>query len=411
MAFLLDALAAILDNGAAKKKEAAQAALTAKSLATQKAGFDTRLAQSNTSDANILDTLRKEHGDSSKLASDTFNTDLGLSKDNFDQQHTTASKAFSDQIDQLGGLMTAQRAARLKQQDASLAERDRQTGFQSSADALAKALPGKIGADAQSAGMTAALARREALLGKTTTPAPSPDGLGFGGNDDPLVAAAYKAQAERGSAQGREQNSAAAKLAAYADAFSGANRDMGTFADKLGGLTTQAELSRSALPDELATGNLDKSQAQARYDFASQLTGNVASQKEAATGARASGMTGATDAYGAGIGGANNNYYGTKLSGLNDFITALNTNSDNAENRSVALNNGQAAAMTASDPMATLLKWGSKLADDAGAAMMGRPSSTPAPSDIVNRPYVPVQPTRALPSDFSNAAPSFPGFH
>src|SRR5690349_19867552 len=138
-------LTAILDSGAAKKENRLKQGLLDKGAALSRDEFNRRMADLTGSDTRLLDLARQQYGDESGNEDRTFADLLDNAHAGFDEQSTISDEtanerlgieksAFDQQMEALGGLITAQRGARLKMQEAQQAELARQRAFQGQAD-------------------------------------------------------------------------------------------------------------------------------------------------------------------------------------------------------------------------------------------------------------------------------------
>lgn len=296
----IDALGA----SSANKK---QAKLINKNTALSRAEFDKRDAVVQDSDRWMSEIARQEAERAGTNSDETFAYLLGQNRSGFDEQQGLTRKALETQSGAFGGLVTASRAARLRQIEASNAERDRQLAFQGQADDLAAVLPGNIGFDAQQTGRADSMALRGALITAATGAGPATPS--FGG-DDARLSGAYAGAAEGGRSEGIGDSLRSANLSSYQDAFKGSEADLARFGTDIGQLTTKAAISRSALPAELQEGAIARRIAEDGYkgtvDYANterDLTSDSLSRFRGAN-------TQSRSDYSSGLQDALNNYFG-----------------------------------------------------------------------------------------------------
>jgi hypothetical protein len=326
-----------LDSMAKKKANKKQAKLIDKNTALMGQEFDKRDLIARQSDDRISNLVNREYGDQSKLADSTFSYLLGQNQTGFDEQQTIAKKAFDEQMGAFGGLMTAKRASRLEQIDASERERARQQAFQSQADDLAAALPGQIGFDSQQEGRANAFADRSAFINKNTTaPAEAPSFA-----RDPRLAGAYAGANQAGVQSGVGDALHSATLSSYRDAYQGSERDLADFASAIDTLTNKAEISRSALPAELAVGGAKAKNAQDTYDATIDFSkGNAERTADTAKNYRDA-LTASKQQNSDALAQAFDNYFGRQYSTENNLVGNLLDASLNKQNQIVGIRNQQ----------------------------------------------------------------------
>ena len=365
-------ITALLDSGAAKKENRLKQGLLDKGATISREAFDSRMKDIRLSDARLLELARRGYTDTAANEDQTFADLLTMSREGFDEdlaitdetatnRLNTQKTAFDQQMEALGGLVTAQRGARLKMQEARTAEVERQKGFQAEADGLAEALPGEIGYGAQETARGAAFADRLALIQDSISNVTGPAwATGADG-------AAYTANAQRGRDVAVGDASAAARVSAYSDAYQGSERRMGRFADDLGELTAKAQLSRSALPAELGVGKLEGEQAKERADFGVALAremGDRRDQIEADRGAGRSRVsrnftgarTGARRGYGDNRGRTLDRYFDAQTGAETDFISGLSEASRSLESRLLGYNNFKMGNTRVTSPLANTIR-------------------------------------------------------
>jgi len=376
----------LLEGGAAKKENRLKQGLLDKGAAISREEFDKRIAEILASDQRQIDLSKRGYQEGAANEDATFAALLDNARAGYDEQGrisdtTTADRmsveksAFDQQMEALGGLMTAQRGARLKMQEAADSERTRQREFQAQADGVAAALPGQIGFDAQTTGRNDAFARRASLI-QSTAP----------GSDTPAwakgAASAFASADRRGTDLGLGDSLAAARVSSYGDAFQGAERGIGKAADDISLLTNKAEISRSALPAELGVGQLEGSQAKERADFATALSKEMGGKRDAVIADRGQTQTDNSSRYRDATGGARKTFgqqQGDSLGGMFDrllgaegaFISGRAGSSQNLENKLISLNNFKMNGTRVTSPLAGLLREVDKAAEQAARAYAG----------------------------------------
>lgn len=388
MSLLGDFVAYGLNNSAKKKQTALQQALLDKSAGISRDEFNKRMAALGLSDARVTDLLNHQYGDESKNQADDFAYQLDQAQKGFNEQTalsdetanariSTADKYFGDEIGAQTGLVTAQKGARLQMKAAADAERTRQDAFQGQADQLASALPQRVGFDAQASDRAQAIQDRGALIRSSATDVAAP---AIGG--DPRVAAAFAAQNERGSQAGLGDALAASKVSAYGDAFQGANRTLGAAADDLSALTNKAQISRSALPAELGVGQVEKDNAQQRYDFASALAKTMGGKMDSIIADKGARQAGVASDYRTSLKDAHStfsqqiqkmleDYYGRNYDTENSYITGLTNSSSNLESKLINLNNFKMGNTLVTSPLASFVKMTDAALEQAARAAAG----------------------------------------
>lgn len=364
-------LTSFFDSRAARKENKLKQKLLDKGADISRAEFDKRMSEILASDARLLDLSQKGYTDAAANEDATFADLLTNAQVGFDEQSTivdeTAAErmgvqksAFDQQMEALGGLMTAQRGARLKMQEASAAERERQQALQGQADELADALPEQIGFNAQEQARQKAFADRLSLINETTT---APTGPAWAKG----AAGAYANADAAATAVGQGDAAAAARVSSYGDAFQGSERTMGGFADDIAGLTRKAELSRSALPAELGVGKLEGEQAKERADFAVALAKEMGDRRDKIAADRGEGRTAtsktfrgalgsARESFGTRRGSSIDNLYDRLFSAESGYISGVSGSSQNLENKLVGLNNFKMGNTTVTSGVANALR-------------------------------------------------------
>lgn len=386
---LLSFVAGGLNSGAQKKEDRLKQQLLDQSAAISRTEFDKRMAALGGSDARTTDLLTGQHNEEGANADQTFAYLLDqaqkgfgeqqqIDSSGFDARYANTNDAFDKEMTAQGDLMTAQKAARVQSAQASEAERQRQLAFQGQADDLARALPGQIGYDAQTAGRQTALGDRSALIKSAMTQVAAP---AFAGGD-PTVSGAYAAAADRGSNAGLGDALRSADLSSYGDAYQGANRELGGFASDVAGITTKAGISRSALPSELNVGKVQAGNAKDQYDFASGLAKDMGGARDQilADNTTRQGTT-ASNFRSANTSAENNfsdafakmlsDYYGNKIDSEGNYINGLTTSSTDLENKLLNLNNYKLTNTSVTSPLASTLKSIDKAGQKAAAAAGG----------------------------------------
>lgn len=361
----------LLEASAAKKENRLKQKLLDQSATISRDIFDTRMTDVRASDARTLDLNRRgydaQSGNQAKtfadlLANSTagFDEQTGIADETFNDRQAIERTAFDQQMEALGGLVTAQRGARLKMQEAAASERQRQRAFQGEADDLAAALPGQVGFDAQAVGRDAALADRLALIQDTVSRGEVPAWA-------KTAAGAFAAAQGRGYAESMGDATATAKVSAYGDAYQGAERTMGRTADDISGLTRKAEISRQALPAELGVGQLEGEQGKERADFATALAKEVGQRRDQIVADRGEGRSraseryrGATDQtrsrFGEQMQGVFDDYFGGSIDAEGRFISGITGASTNLENKLLNLNNFKMNNTRVTSPLANTLR-------------------------------------------------------
>lgn len=388
MSLLGDFVSFGLNSGAAKKEAALKQQLLNESAGITRDEFDRRARELGLSDAAISQMLDAQHTEGAANEDKSFSYLLDQAKQGFDEQqqlsgdvagqrYANENQSFGQQMSALDTLMTAQKSARMASQAASDAERARQLQIQGQADELSAALPGKIGYDAQTAGRQQAFGDRSALIKNTASVVAAPTFAGA----DPTVSGAYAAQADRGSAAGLGDALNQAGLASYGDAFQGAQRTMGGFADDVAGLTTKADISRSALPAELGVGKLGADNAKQRYDFASTLAKDMGDRKDqiladygqAQSGSMSSNrdnIRGAATTYAEQMAKMLDDYYGRKMDSQSNYINGFVNSSQSLESKLLNLNNFKMGNTSVTSPLASTVKMIDKAGEQAAAMMV-----------------------------------------
>lgn len=330
--FVGDILGGIGANKAAKKEAKMREALYQEQLWTQNDEFGKRLGVQRHADKTAVANeaasfddlgaweLGQTHSllglgaegfdESMRLGREAFARELGLEGETFDRLQTVAGQTFDKQMEALGGLMTAQRAARLEMQATSEAERARQMAFQGEADELAAALPGAIGFDAQQDTLAEQWAKRKAGAEAAATGAVAP--VSKRGMSDEL-AALFDAESARGRGQALDQAAAQSKLSAASDAFTASERQLGDFGDEISQLTRKAQMSRALLPGELGVGRLKLDDADADFDFATGLAEALGGMRYDTEKGYGENRLGTAQRYGDNMLGANENRYSALL--------------------------------------------------------------------------------------------------
>ena len=351
----------------------AQTAQSNRTAALQAAEFDKRMGLVNQSDARIDQLVRDQYREVSGLEDETFswmlNNDragfdeqMGLNARGFDVTQTIAGKAFSDQMDAFGDLITAQRAARLEKQAFTEAEEARQKVYQDRADLMAGALPGEIGFDAQQIAFGDALDRRTDFAAgnigpRSTSPVPA---------GDPTVAAMFDNALTRGHGEAAASARSGANLAAYGDALTASDRKLADFGDDIAVMTRQAATSRAPLSLEQAIADLVSDNAAEAYDFKVDTLGNIADQRIGAetryTGQQAdtlgdyrvaSGNT--RERYATNFGDALTEFYDRNFQSEGTYTDRLIGSSNNYEGKIVNLGNYRMSAMQPNTLLGDLL--------------------------------------------------------
>lgn len=361
----------LLDAHAAKKENKAKQKLLDRGADLSRDEFNRRMAEIGLSDTRMLDLSKRGYTDQAANEDATFADLLANAAGGFDQQTTISDEtanerlgiektSFDTQMDALGGLMTAQRGARLKMQEASEAERQRQLAFQNQADDVATALPGQIGYDAQEAARADSLAGRLSLL-NANAPGANVPAWAKG------AAGAYAAEDQRGRDVGLGDALASAKVSSYGDAFQASERGIGRAADNISELTTKAGISRSALPAELGVGKLMAEQAGERANFATALAKSMGEKRGDIAADRGSGRMDVSKTYTDATGKARGDFgekrgstladYFDKMFGAESgFINGVSGTSQNLENKLLNLNNFKMNNTSVTSPLANTLR-------------------------------------------------------
>lgn len=345
-------LTAFLDYGAAKKNQKRQNEIARRTSALDAAEFDTRMGYARDSYGRMDELTRRQYGDASALEDETFSFLLNNRRGGFDEQQGLARTAFDGQMDLLDGLMTTQRGARLEAQALREAENARQAGYQGGADDLSRALPGKIGYDAQTAAAADALARRVQFTDANTTPT---EAMAFGDKDS-VLARAFRAENARGLTEARTDAVNAAGLDARGDAFAGAGREIIDFAGAVGKLGRQAANSRAALPAEMEGVRVGRDMAEERYGAESGLIDRYATQRGGALGDFREGEAGARVDFADKSGGVLADYYGRTLGGENSYIDRMMGSSNTYTNKVTNLGNFKMQNTSTFNPWSSVLK-------------------------------------------------------
>lgn len=389
MSLLPDLWSSHLDNKAIKKENKLKQATLNRGADLSREAFDGRLRELGLSDTRIADLLRKEYGEGAANEDASFKDLLENNQAGFDEQvgisNTTADErlgieksAFDDQMEALGGLMTAQRGARLKMQEASKAERDRQQGFQAQADELAGALPGQIGYDAQEAGRAVAFGSREGLIRANTSATDTPAYA----RKDPTLAGAFATQDARGTTAGLGDALGQARISSRSDAYQEAERNIGDFATDISGLTSKAALSRSALPAELGVGKLEGEQAKERSDFATALAQEFGGKRSDIVSERGDRLSSTASDYRNNVATARSGfadkmqkvlgeYYGGQFDAEGNYIAGVSNASTNLESKLLNLNNFKMNNTLVTSPLANTIRLVDAAADKAAKAAAG----------------------------------------
>lgn len=349
----------LADRSAASAAAARQQQLSNRATAMQAAEFDRRMGYVRGSDRRTDALLTRQYGDTAGLEDSTFGYMLGQNQAGFDEQSGIAARAFDEQMAATGGLMTAQRDARLRQRATSEAERNKQLAFQEQSDSLAAALPGAIGADAQTASRATALAGRNGATLDAVTGPTGPQ-IRIGGGD--VIDRAFGRQAQRGMGEALTDAGGANRISSYGDAFAGSERKLGDFATAIDALTAKAALSRAPLAEQLAVDDLSRNQAQQRYDFATGLSSSTAGQEASAADARRTGLINARSAYAGKQGDMLSNYFGNALGSEQTYTGNMIGSSSQYENKLTNLANYKIANTTGYSPLGDILKIGAQFA-------------------------------------------------
>lgn len=249
-----------------------------------------------------MDTLQQLLGNNhdrstalNDIATTSFDYLLKNSREGFDEQLDSRQRAFKTQMEARSGLVTKGREVREAQQKLTDEERARQMAYQGQADALGAALAGSVGRAATEGDMTKARDFRTALLGAANTGPSSPLPV----TADPTIARAYEQQFARANAEAGADNANATRLASYGDALDSGNARIADTGQRVGTLRDLAAISRSALPTELAVGNLDLAQTKRMADMtiseADRTLGEELGISQRYRGAEASAMSGWAD--------------------------------------------------------------------------------------------------------------------
>jgi hypothetical protein len=335
MSLLGGIVGGILDAKAKSKAKSKQADLIQQSNKVSQEQFDRRNQITSDSDARTHDLIDREYADTSGLEDSTFGYLLGQNQAGFDEQQTIAKKAFDEQMSAFGGLMTAKRASRLEQIDASERELARQRAFQAEADQLADALPGKIGFAAQEADRSAAFQRRGDFAKSVISAAAAPPSYA----KDPRLAAAYAGGQEQGVQAGIGDALSSAKLSSYRDAFQGAERNIADFGSDIDVLGRKAANSRAALPAELAPGDLKASDAQQTYDWTVDMSKDDAQRRADLNKDYRTNLSNAQQQNADSLSKAFANFFGRSYDTENTLVGRLTGASSGLENKIVSLNN------------------------------------------------------------------------
>ena len=349
----------LADRSAGKAAARRQQQLSNQATQMQAAEFDRRMGYVRGSDTRTDALLTRQYGDTAGLEDSTFGYMLGQNQAGFDEQAGIAARAFDEQMTATGGLMTAQREARLRQRATSEAERNKQLAFQGESDTLAAALPGAIGSDAQSAGRATALAGRNGGVLDAITGATGPQ-IRVGGGD--VIDRAFGRQAQRGMGEALTDAGGANNIAAYGDAFAGSERKLGDFATAIDALTAKAALSRAPLAEQLAVDDLSREQAQQRYDFATGLSSSTAGQEASAADARRTGLVNARSAYAGKFGDMLSTFFGNSLGSEQSYTGNMVGSSSNYENKQTNLANYKISNTTGYSPLGDILRLASTAA-------------------------------------------------
>jgi hypothetical protein len=352
----------LLDFNAAKRNQKRQNEIARRTTALDAAEFDTRMGYARDSFGRMDDLSRRQFTDNARLEDETFGFMLGNRRGGFDEQQGLARGAFDGQMDLLGGLMTAQRGARLEAQGLREAENARQAGFQGGVDDLARALPAQIGFNAQTAGAADALARRVAFTDANTTQTRAPT---YGDNDS-VLQRAFRAENARGMGEARTDAVAAAGLDARGDAFEGANRDLIGFATAVGQAGRQAANSRAALPAEMEGVRVGRDMAGERFGAETDLLNRFTDARGGAMSDFRVGEAGARGEFADRTGGVLNDFYGRTMGGENSYIDRMMGSSGTYTNKVTNLGNFKMQNTSTFNPWSTVLKG---LEDAAAKAM------------------------------------------
>lgn len=357
----------MLNRSAARAGARRQQQIMNEMTGVQRDEFDRRMRYAAESDVRTGGLLDRQYADTSALEDRTFAEMLEQDRAGYDDQLGIGRAAFDTRMLADNGLITEGRRIRLEQNAISNAERDRQRGFQGQADDLAAALPGRIGFDAQRAAAIGATARRAAIADEAMTGPVAPGVKGL----DPMTAAMIASETSRGQGEAATDARSAAAFSARGDAFAGAERDLGSFADALSSLTQRAQLSRASLGDELAVGSTERAQAGDRRDFAVSLGDRTADQRGRTEGNYRDAMRSTISGSAERLGDALGRFFDRSLGSEDTMTSGLIGSSNRYEGTRVQLGNYRMGNTTAYSPLGNLVGMINAAGQRAVSAMAG----------------------------------------
>lgn len=255
-------------------------------LSTDQAGYDT----TNTDATN----LRHEIGNQSVARFNEQATAVG--------DQTTANQASTENF------FDAVKQAMLEHTGTYDAERTRQEGFQSSADAAAAAFLPQIGAGADATARGDAKARRLATSASVLAPPPVTSG-GYTPPADPLIQAEFDKFSGRATDAANARADANATAGSFGDARAKEARTLGAFNDMIGSLRMKADASKALLPGELALSTQKIGDAGATFQGQTALSKLIADGKVDISDRYRTGVMGAMQDAGEGDINSESNYF------------------------------------------------------------------------------------------------------